>query len=64
MFIKYSDKTEPISLDEGLEKLCKKCGFKVIKINQVETCECDDNHIYKKSKDFLQKKTISANSNS
>ncbi len=63
MFIKYSDKTNSISIDET-EKKCSKCNSAFINIDSKQTCECDNDHIYKKSKDFLQKKTNSANSKS
>lgn len=63
MFIKYSDKTKPISVDET-EKKCNKCNSVFITIDSKQVCGCDDSYIYKKSKDFLQKKTNSANSKS
>lgn len=63
MFIKYSDKTKPISIDE-IEQKCSECNSNFIVIDLKKTCKCDNDHIYKKSKDFLQKKTNSANSKS
>jgi hypothetical protein len=63
VFIKYSDKTKPISVDE-IEQKCNKCDSNFIIIDSKKTCKCDNDHIYKKSKDFLQKKTNSANSKS
>lgn len=61
MFLKFGDKNKNISVEEKGET-CNKCGASFIVINENKKCECSNDSFYKKSKEILQKKEVSANS--
>jgi hypothetical protein len=55
MFLKYSDENKSVSVEET-EIICNKCKSRVISINGVEKCGCENDNLYKKSKEIFTQK--------
>ncbi len=62
MFIKFSDKTPTIEVEEVENQVCQDCHQATIIINEEKKCGCTaDNNLEKKALDFFTQKIETTN---